>query len=169
MHQDEFQSICRKLSTRKSGTWNDWEFCSQLKWWLNGWTVCYSGKEGSSWFKHWRPFNTEKAPNLPGSKGPEWSFRKGTVLHQVHQGNTWKIPCHDLIYNSQLQQRFLDGGATPRVQKIDNNGIGHWKVPVDKTSNGFHHGTECVPVKTWFNFPQRARSNWDSRWHDHFW
>ena len=34
---------------------------------------------------------------------------------------------------------FLDGGATPQIQKIDNNGIGHWKVPVDKTSNGFHH------------------------------
>ena len=72
---------------------------------------------------------------------------KGNCTTPDPLGDTWKIPCDDSIYNSQLQQRFLDGGATPQLQKIDNSGIGHWKVPVDKTSNGFHCGTGCVPVK----------------------
>ena len=74
-----------------------------------------------------------------------------------------------MIHDSQLPQRFFDGGATPQVQKTDNNGPRHWKVPVDQTSNGFHQGTGCVPVRTRCNFPQCARSNWDSRWHDHLW
>ena len=39
MHQDMFQFIYRKLSTRKSGTWSDMEFWSQLKRWVNGWMV----------------------------------------------------------------------------------------------------------------------------------
>ena len=64
---------------------------------------------------------------------------------------------------ADFNKGFWMVGLHPRVQKIDNNGIGHWKVPVDKTSNGFHHGTGCVPVTTQHNFPQHARSNWDSR------
>ena len=64
---------------------------------------------------------------------------------------------------------WMDGGATPRVQETDYNGIGYWKVPVDKASNEFQHCTGCVPVKTWHSFPQCARSHWNSRWHDHFW
>ena len=45
--------------------------------------------------------------------------------------------------------------------------IGHF--PVDKTSNGFHHCTGCVPVKTWCYFPKCARCHWYSQWHDHLW
>ena len=53
----------------------------------------------------------------------------------------------------------------PESRKLTDHGTRHWKVPVDQTSNGFHHGTGCFPVKTWCIFPQHARSNWDSRWH----
>ena len=129
---------------------------------------CNSGKESFSWFQHWRPFNTEEALNLPGSKGSEWGFGEGTILHQKHWGNTWKIPWDDSIHNSRLQQGLLDGGTAPWVQETDYNGIGHWKVPVDKTSNGSNCHIGCVPVKTWHNFPQCARSHWNSRWHDYF-
>ena len=34
------------------------------------------------------------------------------------------------------------------IKEIDNNGTRHWMFPVDKTSNGFHHCTGCVPAKT---------------------
>ena len=35
----------------------------------------------------------------------------------------------------------------PDSRKLTTMGFGHWKVPVDKTSNGFHHSTGHVPVK----------------------
>ena len=130
---------------------------------------CNSGKESSSWFQQWRLFYTEEALNLPGSKGPEWGVGERTILHQKHWGNTWKIPWNDPIHHGGFQQRLLDGGATPQVQETDDYGFGHWKVPVDKTSNGFHHCTGCIPMQAWCNFPQCARGDWDSWWHDCFW
>ena len=35
----------------------------------------------------------------------------------------------------------------PESRKIHNNGLGHWKVSVDSTSNGFHCGTRCFQRK----------------------
>ena len=89
---------------------------------------CNSGKESSSWFQHWGPFITEKALNLPGSKGPEWCFGEGTIWHQQHWGNTWKIPWNDLIYNSQLQQGLLDGrNCTPQSRKLTTMALDIWR------------------------------------------
>ena len=106
--------MSRNSQASQGGDWMGEQFCN-------------SGEEGSSWFQHWnRPFIMEqKAENLLGPKGPEWGIGARTLLHQEHWGNTWKIPRNDLIYNSQLQQKLLDGGATPWVQETNYNGIGH--------------------------------------------
>ena len=40
-----------------------------------------------------------------------------------------------------------------RIEKIHNNGLGHWKVSVDLTSNGFHCSTRHVPKEIGCIFP----------------
>ena len=49
MHCRRFQFICRKLSTRKSGIWNNWEFLNQSKKLLNGLIVLSSWKRRFHW------------------------------------------------------------------------------------------------------------------------
>ena len=41
---------------------------------------------------------------------------------------------------------------------IHNNGLGHWKISVDETSNGFHCCKGCVPEEIGCNFPQHSWS-----------
>ena len=41
-----------------------------------------------------------------------------------------KVPQHDMFHHCGLQQRILDGGATPWIQKANYDGIGYWTVPV---------------------------------------
>ena len=41
----------------------------------------------------------------------------------------------------------------PESKEIHNDGLGHWKISVDKTSNGFHCCTRCVPKEIGCNFP----------------
>ena len=41
----------------------------------------------------------------------------------------------------------------PRIKKVHNDGLGHWKVSVDSTSNGFHCCTRCVLEEIRCNFP----------------
>ena len=40
-----------------------------------------------------------------------------------------------------------------RIKKIHNDGLGHWKVSVDSTSNGFHCCTRHFPEEIGCNFP----------------
>ena len=41
----------------------------------------------------------------------------------------------------------------PKIKEINDHGLRHWKVPVDKTSNGFHHCLGCFPKETQQHHP----------------
>ena len=41
----------------------------------------------------------------------------------------------------------------PGIKKVHNDGLGHWNVSVDLTSNGFHCGTRHFPKEIGCNFP----------------
>ena len=116
-----------------------------------------------------RTYSRGETADLPWSKGPEPSSGKGTLLYMEHWGNHWKIPWDDQVYHCRFQQRLLDGGTSSWIEKVEHYGSGHWKVPVDKTSNGFHRCTGCFQEKTWCDFPWCARCHSNSQWHDHLW
>ena len=46
---------------------------------------------------------------------------------------------------ADFNKGVLDGGITSRFKEIDDHGLRHWKVPMDLTSNGFHHCSGCFP------------------------
>ena len=41
----------------------------------------------------------------------------------------------------------------PESRKYTMMALGHWKIPVDETSNGFHCCTRCVPEEIGHNIP----------------
>ena len=92
----------------------------------------------------------------------EFALTQGTWMKHLRENHTilesieeilGKFHGMTLVHYCWLQQGLLDGWITSIFQEINNNGTRYWKIPVDKTSNGFHHCTGCFPKEAWCNFP----------------